>query len=255
MRPDGNLEYALARIQARQGARPHENEWRRLEASRDLAHYLEALRSSSLARFCTRLDPSWDGHALERELRSGWRGYVDAVASWHPRAWQSWLGWLAWLPTLSLLARLARAEAAPAWLLADPVCAPLAAGTAERRRLALQHSPLRPLAAGMGAGQPLGRLWWLHWQELLPPMPAETRGLLDSMIKQLSRFIDAVASAGGSGPVRTELAAALHRAFRASAATPVASCCHLALVALDLRRLRGGLLSRCLFAPAAKEPA
>lgn len=248
---DGDLEYALARVHARQGARPTESEWRRLESSRDLPHYLEALRSSSLARWSNRLDPAWDGHGLERELRADWRDYVDAVASWHPRVWQPWLGWLAWLPTLTLLAQLARDEPAPGWLLADPLFGPLTLGDPVRRGLAIQLTPLRPLAPGIGDGQPLGELWWTHWKKLAPPMPADTRALLDWLIEQFMHFIDALAAADSSLTARAALAAALNRVFRAGAATAIASCSHLALVALDLERLRGGLISRRLLASLA----
>lgn len=252
---DGNLEYALARVHARHGGRPRESEWRRLEASRDLPHYLDALRSSSLAPWCSSFDTTTDGHALERGLRASWRGYVNAVAWWHPRAWQPWLGWLAWLSTLSLLAQLARAESAPAWLLADPVCGPLAPGDLERRRRAIEQTPLRPLAAGIGGGQPLGKLWWLHWQELAPAMPADVRALLESVIRQFGHLINTLAAADSSVAARAELTAALSRAFRAGATSAIASLCHLSLVALDLERLRGGLISRRLFTASTQEPA
>jgi hypothetical protein len=41
--------------------------------------------------------------------------------------------------------------------------------------------------------------------------------------------------------------------FRAAAGTVIATLCHLALLALELERLRGGLIDRCLFAARMTE--
>jgi hypothetical protein len=48
-------------------------------------------------------------------------------------------------------------------------------------------------------------------------------------------------------PLRSELARRLERLLRLAAGTVIVTFCHLALVALDLERLRGGLARRCLF--------
>ena len=47
--------------------------------------------------------------------------------------------------------------------------------------------------------------------------------------------------------LRNQLRERLKRIFRAAAGTPVATLCHLALMALDFERLRGGLVTRSLF--------
>jgi len=46
---------------------------------------------------------------------------------------------------------------------------------------------------------------------------------------------------------RWKLAHALTRMFRERGGTPSAAFCHLALVAIDIERLRGGLVRRRLF--------
>jgi hypothetical protein len=59
-----------------------------------------------------------------------------------------------------------------------------------------------------------------------------------------------------SAPYRHALALTLVRLFRKHGGSPAAVFCHLALVALDLERLRGGLIRRRVFAPGnAKEAA
>jgi hypothetical protein len=248
---EGDLDYALARIHARHGARPREAQWRMLEASRDLAHHLEALRSSSLAPWCSTLEASADTHAIERALRARWRRYVDEVASWHPENWRPWLAWVAWVPLLPLLDALARPEPAPPWMLADPLLGPLALGAREERGAAVRRGPLAPLAETFVGRQSLATLWKAHWDRLLPPADSDTRALLRAFLRCVDRSARALSPADDSAAAREVLASELAALFRASGGTALASLCHLALIALDLERLRGGLARRRLFAAAA----
>jgi hypothetical protein len=48
-------------------------------------------------------------------------------------------------------------------------------------------------------------------------------------------------------PLRNQLASRLQRLLRVAAGTVTVTVCHLALIALDLERLRAGLVRRCLF--------
>ncbi|MFZ1100066.1 MAG: hypothetical protein WAN26_11770 [Steroidobacteraceae bacterium] len=245
MPAEGNLDYALARVHARHGARLSPADWQRLEAARDLGHYLDAVRASALAGWVISLDLTCDAHAIERALRTEWRQYVEGVASWHPREWQPWLRWWAWLPILSLLAQLVRPEPAPAWMLADPVCGPAAPGSPAERGAALQGTALAPLEGAILGRVPLGAAWRAHWQALMPRSDAYTRQLLGLLLRAIDAHGARLLEDGaGAVVLRTELADRLARMFRAAAGTVIASACHLALLALDLQRLRGGLARR-----------
>lgn len=248
---EGNLEYALARVHARDAARPSAAEWRRVESSRDLPHFLDVLRSSSLAPWTTTLDGTADTHLIERTLRSEWRRYVADVASWHPRRWQAWIGWVSWLPELPLLGSLGRRETAPAWLLADPLWGAVALAHPEQRSEALLRTPLAPLAAGLSRSIPLTALWHEQWQRLVPRTDADTGARLRTFMGLLDRFAAALVVADNSNAARDALAAGMGRLFRAAPASAVNSMCHLALLALDLERLRGDLVIRRLFPSAA----
>jgi len=256
MPAEANLDYALARVHAHYGRRLSHDDWLRLEVSRDLGHYLDAVRASALGGWVISLDLSSDAHAMERALRAEWRQYVEGVASWHPREWQLWLRWWVWLPVLSLLAQLARPEPAPAWMLADPVCGPIAPGGPAERSAALRTTALAPLEPAIMGRFPVAALWRAHWQALTPPADAHTRQLLGLLCRGIDAHVARLLEDGPAASVlRGELTERLSRLFRAAAGTAVATACHLALLALDLERLRGGLVRRRVLAADAREAA
>jgi hypothetical protein len=256
---EGNLEYALTRVRAHFGSRPSEVDWRALEASRDLSHYIDTARAGALAMWVSSFDANHDVHTMERSLRTDWRRYVDRVASWHPQACQNWLRWLGWLPMLSLLAQLCRPEPVPHWMLADPVCGPIAPGSPGERGTAIRATALAPLAAAIEHGVPIAALWREHWQRLEPLTDPETRRLMSVLLQDVDRHLATMATTPAIGTMlpitttqgqgealRQALAERLVRVFRQGAETVVATVCYLALVGLDLERLRGGLVTRCL---------
>jgi hypothetical protein len=236
---EGNVEYALTRVQSQYGNRADISEWRRLEASHDLGQYLEAARSSVFGSWVASLDRSRDAHVIERTLRGVWRSYVRMVAAWHPRRWQPWLNWLEWLPTLGLIARLEHGGAVPAWLLMDPIVGNETALTI-----------FQPAIAGQ---VPLAELWLARWRDFRPPIDTSTTQLLEAFMKAVKEHARMMRLDGADGvALRDQLRARLDRLFRAAAGTLVATLCHLALMALDFERLRGGLVNRCLFAARAR---
>jgi hypothetical protein len=229
---DGTLDYALTRVLARYGQRLDEADWRRLEANRDLGLYLAAVRATALADWVSSFDAAHDSHAMEAALRAQWRCYVDAVAVWHPQDWQAWLAWLAWLPGLSLLAQLALPAPAPA-----------------ERVAALSRTELGPLAAALNGRSSAGAAWSAHWQTLKPRADARTEQSLELLLLAMQQHRQQLLRAADNAEaLRGELANRLQNLLRLAAGTVIVTVCHLALVALDIERLRRGLASRCLFA-------
>ena len=246
---EGNVEYALTRVQSEYGTRPDASAWRRLEASHDLGQYLEAARSTMFGAWLFALDRSRAAHVIERMLRAAWRSYVRTVAGWHPREWQPWLTWLEWLPALPLIARLEDAEPAPGWLLADPVWGPVARGTLAERLAALEGTTFGVFEPAIAGRVPPAQLWLARWRKLRPAVDAFTEQLLATVSRAVREHARALAEEGADGVVLREcLRQRLGRLFRAGAGTLVATLCHLGLMALDLERLRGGLVTRSLVA-------
>lgn len=242
--------FAQARLQARHGARPDEHAWRALEASRTAAHYVALARKGPLARWVDGIADDAEVHRVEHALRTRWRRYVDEVARWQAPAWREATGWFGALFELPLAAGLLRgdARALAAWpdLSAD---ADVAAKTA-----ALRSAGLGPLAAASteGGSQAVAAAWLAEWNRRLPAGAAADPALGRPAELLLPRL-------GGDGEGRAAggelLRQALVKLFRRHAFSPAAVYAHLALVALDVERLRGGVTARRLASAARGEAA
>ncbi|HYA06871.1 MAG TPA: hypothetical protein VEF90_13360 [Xanthobacteraceae bacterium] len=196
-------------------------------------------------------------HAIERILRDTWRAYVAEMASWVPAVWRQAVTWTSFFPELPIIDALLKGEA-PAWMQQDPAFAELAQADLQKRNAALANSPLNALVASNGRGPMLAARWYARWRSLWPRRRADNRALLD-LAAAINAHVERLDRAGlqeTSAPYRRDLARRLTRLFRRHSGSPAALFCHLALVALDLERLRGDLIRRRLFEPStAKEAA
>lgn len=225
--------YVQARLQARHAARPDDATWRAVEASRTCAHYLTLARAGALAPWVEGIDADADVHRVEAALRVRWHRHVDEVAGWQAPRWHAATRWFGLLPELPRWAAWPRAIGADA--AAEPWAADVRAW----------------LASHTGADD-LAPRWRAEWQRRLP---AEARG--DAAVHRPAQWLlpaladlPAKARDGGLARAATEpLRDALRRLFRRHAMTAAAVYAHLALVWLDVERLRGGLVTRRLLDP------
>lgn len=239
--------YVQARLQARHGQRLEEADWHALETCRSADQFLERACASALRRFAAPIDPRQPSHAIERMIRERWRSYVAEVADWAPAAWRPAIVWVALLTELPIIDGLIRGEAPP-WVAEDPV---FAGGVGP-------DSPLRALAGTAMPEATNGGRWYQHWRALWPQRRAGEPALL-SVVAVIRAHVERLGRTGleeTSLAYRRDLIAELAHLFRRHSGGPAAAFCHLALVALDLERLRGGLVRRRLFAAdRAKEAA
>ena len=231
--------FAQARLQARHAALPDAQAWHVVEASRTSAHYLALARKGPLARWVDGLDDAADVHRVEEGLRSRWRRYVDEVARWQPAPWREATRWFGVLVELPLVAGLLRGDprARGAWPALPPNADPGA------RADALRSAGLAPfaVAAQAGGAQAMAAIWLADWRRRLPPGADSDRALRLPAECLVPRLRDAAGERATAGePLRR----ALVRLFRRHAFSPVAAYAHLALVALDVERLRGGVAAR-----------
>lgn len=248
--------YAQARLQARHGERLQEADWRAIEAARSIDQFIERARASPLRRFTGRVDARMSSHALERMLRDTWRAYVAEVANWAPAAWGQAVMWASLFPELPIIYAVLNGEA-PEWIRQDPVFAEFAKTDLRKRKAAPANSPLDALVASNTREKTLAERWYRHWRSLWPRRQGGDRALLD-LIATINAHVERLDRAGpreASAPYRRDLARNLTRMFRRQGGSPAAMFCHLALVALDLERLRGDLIRRRLFEPSMAEEA
>jgi hypothetical protein len=241
-----------ARVQARHATLLDEVAWRSLESCRDAAHYLAAARVTALADWVATVDVSEGAQGIERILRMRWSSYVREVAGWHPRGSREWIAWLEWLPGLGALGAMLRGEPPPRWVAADPAYARLHALLADGDAQALRRAGLNEVREAMRRGAEVRAVWHRHWRSLLQPGNEDTRRRVDELERVLDRHLQAMDHSGDGPDERRWLAGQLTFLFRRAETSPVATICHLGLQALQLERLRGGLLRRQLLLAAAE---
>ncbi len=240
--------YAKARSQAWLGDRLSETGWQTLETSRDLAQYLHAARGMPIWRYVQHFTASSSPHAIERSLRRDWRSVVAGRAQWVPGSWRPAVRWTRLLPDLPAIAHVASGEAALEWMADDPSLASLtlALNTAQPAASVSGKSQLPSVAALDDV-----LVWWRErWQTLWPAGAYEVAGLRE-LTTLIGAFLESNETAFGTrgksdNPV-TRLDYAVTRLLRLKHAQPMTIFCHLLLTALDLWRLRAGLVRRALF--------
>lgn len=241
--------YVQARLQARHGGLPEPLAWQVLEASRTASHYLALARSGPMATWVDGLEDASDAHRVERHLRSRWQQYVDAVASWLPPRWQPAVRWFGRLSDLALVDAMQRGTHASRWLQRDESLLAFAQPAPELAGQAARAAGAAALAGFALADKPdrdsdMAARWLDEWQRLLPDGVADAAWLRRPAELLLPRLL-------GAGHARAAADESIRRSllqlFRRHPASVVAALAHLALVALDVERLRGGLVARALF--------
>jgi hypothetical protein len=244
------MDYAQSRIQARFGELTDESIWQKLEAEPEPASALEIARSCGLRRWVAGIAAHADSHAIEIALRARWCECVTEVASWMPGCWQPALLWTHRLVDLPALCYLARGGAPLLWMYGDPVLQVYARadpGTREsmlrgdcRAWLGTSREALgpAPLLAGPGPSQVV-QAWLDEWRRRWP------RGSDAASLDHLARLFDAAMKQ--PAPIgRPELLRKLRSLFRRSVLRPVVGFIYIAFAALDIERLRAGLLRHAL---------
>jgi hypothetical protein len=239
-------EYAQARMQARFGRRPGAAVWGELEAARGLPAYLAALRRTHLASWVTGIDPASNLHGIEARLRARFRAHVAELARWLPPEWRPAVTWVGELVDLPALDRIVSGEGPLPWMLTEPGLRALAGGGAA------------PGFLRRGAPQPGGAraAWLAEWQRRWPAAGAASRRrmrrLVAAVCAHLARFRHSDTDEGWR--MRAALERELRLLFRRFALRPEAAFPYLGLAALDLERLRAGLVRRYLLREADTAP-
>lgn len=227
-----------------------------LEATDDLAGYLQAARQTFFREWIHHLAAGADTHQIERSLRQDWEGYCAEVAAWVPAVWRPAVAWLSTIAYLPALAHLAREGPAWRWMKDDPALAAVAVQDPATRRQALADSRYRELARAIADGAEPLAAWLARWQDSVAGLaPDERRRLVELAGVLQSHFApDPGRALETPAARRRQLQEALTRRFRAWSGGGGAVFAHLGLIALDVERLRAGLVLRLLIPRSAGRP-
>jgi hypothetical protein len=236
--------YAQARAQARQGDRLSADTWGLLESSVGLAQFLHLLRGTALAPRVEHFSATTSPHVIERSLKREWHREVDLAMRWVPARWRAAVAWTGWLSELPAVSHLLQSGATLAWMKDDPVLSPFAVEDTDTVVSAIEEA-LPGLTADGRSGDGEPARWFTHWRRLWPKEAADDRALagLVSLVERLGT----VDSEDEAGHWRSNLESKTLRILRGRREQPVTIFCHLLLSALELHRLRQGLLQRAIF--------
>lgn len=243
---------AQARLQGLRSRRPSVAEWIALEATLGLDEYLARARQPPFGRWIESLSAEPALHEADRVLRGAFRRECARVANWYGEPWNRTLAQLAAIVDLPLLASLMQGGALPASAGADPVWRELIAAPDEQRfRIAtgLQRPP-----PDIRIDSELLEFWVRAWLTALPTCAPEIHAGFAELARTVVEFRRRSAAADSVAPA-AQIHERLALLFRRHAGTPVAMACEIAAAALDLQRLRAGLVRRLLTQRAASVAA
>ncbi len=244
------MDYAQSRLQARFGDRPEELLWQQLEAAPEPAAALAIARSSGLRRWLAGISSHADSHEIEIALRASWRECVNEITTWMPDGWQQALLWTRGLVDLPALCYLARGAAPLPWMFGDPVLQAYARVDSAARENLLREdfgavvgssseAPARAAFPARPSPSRIRQAWLDEWRRRWPRW-----GDTASLENLAGLFEAAMNQPAVTG--RPELLLRLHRLFRRSVLRPVAAFVYIAFAALELERLRAGLLRHAM---------
>ena len=240
------MDYAHSRLQARFGERPDELLWQKLEAAADLGDALAIARSSGLRRWVGGIAAQADCHAIEIALRAKWRECITEIDSWMPGRWRPALTWVSGLVDLPALCYLARGEEPLSWMHIDPVLQVYAQADPQSRETLLQRdyraflnllqeTGTRAISPDFPASSRIRNAWLKEWRKRWPRW--SDTAALENLAKLLETAMEQPVMSS-----RPELLRKLRSLFRRSVLCPAVAFIYVAFAALDIERLRTGLL-------------
>ncbi|MFO1312073.1 MAG: hypothetical protein U1F41_08430 [Burkholderiales bacterium] len=231
----GDVDYACARVAAREGARADAAAWSRIEIARELSVMLDVARASPLQDWTAGVAAEQEPHAMERALRAHWNAAGREALRWMPERWQAAVAWTVMLDGLPFADALRRRESLPGAFADDGP---------DRMRIerALAKIPARADGAGVVAA------WRDEFVRRLPSSHAREAPLLPEWLRILAAHDHAMRQAppGDATLLLQSLRARLRWLRRRAALEPTAVFVYLTQCALDLARFRGEILRRRL---------
>jgi hypothetical protein len=246
--PSPGFAYAQARLQSRFGDRVEPNVWLKLYNIYELSSYLQVAQQTPLRQWVLGISASHSSNDIELGLRQKYRQHVDEVACWLPAAWKKPLQWIKRLPDLPALQYLATGGKPFGWMNADSSIRDFTVDDTVLRIQAMRDAGCAQLIKAWQKGDPMLAGWLKQWKHMRPQANTFDQGLLSVQKLLLELSARQLRQPGVSLPVDYEaLADRLRIMFRRYTFQPAAACAYLAIVALDIHRIRADLLQRVFF--------
>lgn len=249
------LAYAQARIQSRFGQRVDENVWLRLHNIRDLGSYLQTAQQTPLRPWVLGISTTHSSHEIELTLRQKYRHHVEEVAGWMPPGWRAPLRWVRRLADLPVLQYLVAGGEPLDWMRSDPEFGDFTADDPLMRVHAMRDAGCWPLIDSWQQDGSMLPGWQKQWLRMRPK-----NRFYESGLRRMDRLLLEQMQQQGrqqTTPLPTDYQAfgdRLRKVFRRYAFEPAGVCAYLAIVAVDLHRLRSDLMQRLFFVDASGLP-
>ena len=153
---------------------------------------------------------------------------------------------LTYLPTIQ---HLTSGHTAYSWMLEDVRIKLATTTNLEQRMGFLMQSDFAPLFKNWSADKSLPDCWLEHWRRLWPVKKGRQLRTLEVLVNSVDRHRDVFNQlpVDRTWQQREQLMFKLTMMFRRNTCYPVDVFVHLLLVALDVERVRGAIMQRCLF--------
>lgn len=248
MNNSAHFAYVQARLQARHGVRPNELEWRRLHSIGDLGNYIQVAQKGALNQWVVGMNVNTTAHEIELTLRERYRAYIDELSNWLGHDWHAAVLWTKRLVDLPALNHLLSGLPAQNWMHDDPELKPFIQSNENLRNEAFLNSDCAGFVQARQNQLRFTDVWFSEFQKLCPVNIARQAGF-QRLWKAFSNRIQTQCDLPDESTAiaRDSLEEELIASFRRYSSTPPALFIHLALIALDMEKLRGGLVHRSLF--------
>ena len=230
----GDVDYACARVAAREGARADASAWGRIETASERRVMLDIARVSPLHHWTAGLAAELPPHDIERALRAHWKAAGDEAVRWMPHRWQAAVEWTVTLPSLPVVDALRR-------------CAPLPPDFANDDVPPELERALARISPGVD-GAEVVRAWHDEFLQRLPSSHLREAPLLREWLRILAAHDGAMRAAppGDAALLVATLRAHLRALRRRAMLEPTAIFIYVTQRALDLARFRGEIMRRRL---------
>jgi hypothetical protein len=243
--------YVQVRLQSRYSQRANEDVWLRLHNIHDLSSYLQIAQQTPLRQWTLGIDARHSSHEIELALRQKYRNHIDEISHWVPADWQKSVQWVKRLADLPVLHYLLSGGASSDWMKCDPDIRDFTVGDSTLRLQAMTDAGYASLVIAWQQNRNLSAGWISDWKAMYPKVTAFTTGLqnLEHLLQQqLHSQLEVDNTTTQDLAVDYEsITNKLAIFFRHHAFQPAAVYAYLAIIAIDLHRVRADLLQRLFF--------